>query len=77
MTWSSQGAMRNERVQISQCIGESKIPDWSWDQRHGVDLRFTRLGELDRSLTDPRVLNGIMNDVRCLIGICTVKRPAQ
>lgn len=54
----------------SQCMWVRTIPGiGAGRKRHGVDSRFTRLGELDRSSTDPRVLNGIMNDVRCLIGI--------
>lgn len=60
----------------SQCIGGN-----SWigagRKRHAVDPRFARLGELDRSSTDLGVLNGIMNDVCCLIGIYPVNSQIQ
>lgn len=51
---------------ISQCMWVKTIPGIGTErERHGVDSRFILLGELDRSSTDPRVLNGIWNHERC------------
>jgi hypothetical protein len=63
-----QGGYRNERVQnITMHDGENSPRDWSWRIRNEAYSRSTRLGELDRSPTDLRALDGIMNDFCCLI----------
>lgn len=70
MTRSSEGAIYNERVQnITMHVGENNSRDWSWEKKARSRPAVYTAWRACRSSTDPRVLNGIMNDVRCLIGI--------